>query len=316
MAILGRVFDFMKLGRIFAMVSAAAVVISIASLLINSLELGLDFTAGTLVEVGYSEPVVASDVSDKLRAAGYEDAQVVAFGSDHDVLIRLPVDDSLSEAAMADALVSLGSDIIATLSAGTNMQLTLNRLEFVGPRVGEELAESGGMGLLVALGIVMIYVAIRFQSKFALAAVISLFHDVIVTLGIFSITGMEFDLTVLAALLAIIGYSINDTIVVFDRIRENFRLMRKGTVYEIINISLSQTLSRTIITAATTQLVVIAMLVMGGESIKGFATALTLGIVIGTYSSVYIASALLLYFKVTKEDLMTPIKEGSPDSMP
>ena len=172
------------------------------------------------------------------------------------------------------------------------------------------------MGLLVALGIVMIYVAVRFQSKFAVAAVIALFHDVIITLGIFSITGMEFDLTVLAALLAIIGYSINDTIVVFDRIRENFRVMRKGTPYELINLSLSQTLSRTIITAGTTQLVVCAMLFMGGESIQGFATALTLGIVIGTYSSIYIASSLLLYLKVTKEDLMVPVREGAQDSMP
>ena len=182
--------------------------------------------------------------------------------------------------------------------------------------MGEELAESGGMGLLVALGIVMIYVAIRFQSKFALAAVAALFHDVLLTLGIFSLFGLQFDLTVLAALLAIIGYSINDTIVVFDRIRENFRVMRKGTPYELINLSLNQTLSRTIITAMTTQLVVCAMLIMGGESIQGFAIALTLGIVIGTYSSVYIASSLLLYLKVTKEDLMVPVKENVEETMP
>lgn len=316
MAILERQFDFMSLARPFGIASIAAIVISIGSLLINSLELGLDFTAGTLVEVGYSQPVVVSEVSERMRAAGYDGAQVVAFGSDQDVLIRLPVDDSVSEAEMADSLVSLGDDILGVLDDGSNVELTINRLEFVGPRVGEELAESGGMGLLVALGIVMIYVAIRFQSKFAIAAVVALFHDVIITLGFFSLFGLQFDLTVLAALLAIIGYSINDTIVVFDRIRENFRIMRKGTPYELINLSLNQTLSRTIITAATTQLVVCAMLVMGGESIQGFAIALTLGIVIGTYSSVYIASNLLLVMNVSKEDLMVPVREGSQDSMP
>ncbi|MCB1664794.1 MAG: protein translocase subunit SecF [Pseudomonadales bacterium] len=316
MAILGKQFDFMKYRKLFGILSLTAVLISIGSLIFNSLQLGLDFTAGTLVEVGYSQPVAVSEVSEKLRAGGYEDAQVVAFGSDQDVLIRLPVDDSISEEEMAGTLVSLGNDILGVLRQGTSAELTLNRLEFVGPRVGEELAESGGMGLLVALGIVMIYVAVRFQSKFAFAAVIALFHDVLITLGIFSITGMEFDLTVLAALLAIIGYSINDTIVVFDRIRENFRISRKGTPYELINLSLTQTLSRTIITAGTTQLVVCAMLIMGGESIQGFATALTLGIVIGTYSSIYIASSLLLYLKVTKEDLMVPVREGAQDSMP
>lgn len=268
MAILGKQIDFMKHAKLFGFVSITAVLISIGSLVFNSLQFGLDFTAGTLVEVGYSQPVAISEVSEKLRAGGYEDAQAVAFGSDQDVLIRLPVDDSVTEEEMAGTLVSLGNDILAALSQGSSAQLTLNRLEFVGPRVGEELAESGGMGLLVALGIVMIYVAVRFQSKFAVAAVIALFHDVIITLGIFSITGMEFDLTVLAALLAIIGYSINDTIVVFDRIRENFRVMRKGTPYELINLSLSQTLSRTIITAGTTQLVVCAMLFMGGNPFR------------------------------------------------
>lgn len=316
MAIFGRQFDFLSLAKPFGIASLAAIVISIGSVLINSLEFGLDFTAGSMVEVGYSQPVAVSEVSERLVAAGYVDAQVVAFGSDQDVLIRLPVDDTVSQEQLAATLVSLGDDILAALDDGSGVQLTLNRLEYVGPRVGEELAESGGMGLLVALGIVMIYVAIRFQSKFAIAAVVALFHDVIITLGIFSLFGMQFDLNVLAALLAIIGYSINDTIVVFDRIRENFRIMRKSTPYEMINVSLNQTLSRTIITAMTTQLVVCAMLFLGGESIQGFAIALTLGILIGTYSSVYIASSLLLYLNVSKEDLMAPIKEDSQDSMP
>ncbi len=316
MAIIAREFDFMSKARLFSYVSIAAIVISIGSLFVNSLEFGLDFTSGSLVEAGYSQPVVVSDVSDALRAGGFEDAQVVAFGSDQEVLIRLPIDDTVSEEEMANQLVDLGDNILNALMANTDADVTINRLEFVGPRVGEELAESGGMGLLVALGIVMIYVAIRFQTKFAIAAVAALFHDVIITIGFFSLFHLQFDLTVLAAVLAIIGYSINDTIVVFDRIRENFRIVRKGTPLELINLSLNQTLSRTIITAMTTLLVVIAMLVVGGESIKGFAIALTLGIVVGTYSSVYIASSLLLKLNVTKEDLMAPPKEGAQDLMP
>src|SRR3989338_9059043 len=302
MAVFSRQFDFMSKGRLFGIVSIVAIVISIGSLLTQSLEMGLDFTAGSLVEVSYSEPVVVSDVSAALQAAGYEEVQVVAFGSDQDVLIRMPVDDSISETEMANQLVDMGDNILSVLESNTDAEVSLSRLEFVGPRVGEELAESGGMGLLVALGMIMLYVAVRFQSKFALAAVLALMHDVIITMGIFSIFRLQFDLTVLAAVLGIIGYSINDTIVVFDRISENFRVMRKGPPYELINLSLNQTLSRTIITAMTTLLVVFAMLFAGGETIKGFAIALAIGIIIGTYSSVYIASNLLLEMKVSKED--------------
>lgn len=316
MALLGREIDFMSVAKPLGIASIITIVIAIGSLFINSLQFGLDFTSGTLVEAGYSQPVAVIDVTEALRAAGYDEAQVVAFGSDQDVLIRLPIDDTVSDVELANQLVDLGDNILAILtSAAGGAEVSLNRLEFVGPRVGEELAESGGMGLLVALGIVMIYVAIRFQTKFAIAAVVALLHDVVFTLGIFSLFRLQFDLTVLAALLAIIGYSINDTIVVFDRIRENFRTMRKGTPYELINISLNQTMSRTIITGLTTQLVICAMLVLGGESIKGFAIALTLGVIVGTYSSVYIASSLLLYLKVTKEDLMVPVREGE-DSTP
>jgi len=316
MGLFGRQYDFMSKVRPFGIASIICIVVSIGSLAINSLEFGLDFTSGTLVEVGYPEPVSVEQVTAALRSSGYAEAQVVAFGSDQDVLIRMPVDESVSEVEMANQLVTLGDSILSALVIPGAVQPVINRLEFVGPRVGEELAESGGLGLLVALGIVMIYVAIRFQTKFAIAAVAALFHDVIITLGIFSLFRIPFDLTVLAAILAIIGYSINDTIVVFDRIRENFRVMRKGTPYELINLSLNQTLSRTIITALTTLIVVVAMLVTGGETIQGFATALTLGIIIGTYSSVYIASNLLLYMKVTKEDLMVPVPEGAADDMP
>ncbi len=316
MAVLTRNFDFIGTGRKLCVVSAIAVVISLGSLAINSLQFGLDFTSGTLIEVGYSESVEVGAVSDALEAAGFDDAQVVAFGSDQEILIRMPVDDTLSEVEMAGQLETLGENIMAALQAVTAADVELRRLEFVGPRVGAELAESGGMGILVSLGMIMLYVAVRFQTKFAVAAVVALIHDVIITVGVFSVFRLEFDLTVLAAVLAVIGYSVNDKIVVFDRVRENFRIMRKLTPAELINASLNQTLSRTTITAGTTLLVVIAMLVAGGDSIQGFATALCLGITIGTYSSIYVGSIVLLMLGVTKEDLMVPPKEGAADSMP
>ena len=316
MAMLERSFDFIGTGRKLSIVSAIAVLISLGSLLFNSLELGLDFTSGSLVEVGYSESVDVAEVGSLLSAAGYEEALVVAFGSDQEVLIRMPVDESLSEVEMAGQLVVLGESLLATLQAGTTAEVEIRRLEFVGPRVGEELAESGGMGVLVSLGMVMLYVGARFQSKFAIAAVVGLMHDVILVMGIFSVFRIQFDLTVLAAVLAIIGYSVNDKIVVFDRVRENFRVMRKGTPAELINISLNQTLSRTTITSGTTLLVVLAMLFVGGDSIYGFALALTWGIIIGTYSSIYVGSTMLLLLKVTKEDLMVQAKEGDADSRP
>lgn len=316
MALVERSFDFVGTGRKLTYASAVAVLISIGSLLFNSLEFGLDFTSGSLVEVGYSEPVNVADVSSQLSAAGYQEAQVVAFGSDQDILIRMPVDESLSEVEMASQLVVLGENLLSTLQAGTSGEVEIRRMEFVGPRVGEELAESGGMGILVSLGMVMLYVGARFQAKFAIAAVIGLMHDVILTLGVFSLARLQFDLTVLAAVLAIIGYSVNDKIVVFDRVRENFRVLRKGTPAELINISLNQTLSRTTITSGTTLMVVLAMLLAGGDSIQGFAIALTLGIIIGTYSSIYVGSTLLLLMNVSKEDLMPPPKENEADSLP
>ena len=316
MAVLTRNFDFIGTGRKLCVVSAIAVVISLGSLAINSLQLGLDFTSGTLVEVGYSESVEVAEVSAVLSEAGYESAQVVAFGSDQEILIRMPVDDTVSEAEMASQLVVLGDSIMAALRDSTSAEVELRRLEFVGPRVGAELAESGGMGILVSLIMVMLYVAARFQFKFAVAAVVALIHDVIITVGVFSVFRLEFDLTVLAAVLAVIGYSVNDKIVVFDRVRENFRIMRKLSPADLINASLNQTLSRTTITSGTTLLVVVAMLVAGGDSIQGFATALCLGITIGTYSSIYVGSTVLLMLGVTKEDLMVPPKEGATDSMP
>jgi preprotein translocase subunit SecF len=316
MAITLRQFDFIGTGRKLSVVSAVLVVISLGSLLFNSLEFGLDFTSGTLVEVGYSDSVEVATVSAALEEAGFENAQVVAFGSDQEILIRMPVDETVSEVEMASQLEVLGENVMTALQAASSADVELRRLEFVGPRVGEELAESGGMGILVSLGMIMLYVAVRFQIKFAVASVVALIHDVILTVGVFSIFRLEFDLTVLAAVLAVIGYSVNDKIVVFDRVRENFRIMRKGTPAELINASLNQTLSRTTITAGTTLLVVIAMLVAGGDSIRGFATALCLGISIGTYSSIYIGTTVALMLKVSKEDLIVPPKEGAADSMP
>jgi preprotein translocase subunit SecF len=316
MAMLERSFDFIGTGRKLSIVSAIAVLISLGSLLFNARDLGLHFTSWSVVEVGYSESVDVAEVGSLLSAAGYEEALVVAFGSDQEVLIRMPVDESLSEVEMAGQLVVLGESLLATLQAGTTAEVEIRRLEFVGPRVGEELAESGGMGVLVSLGMVMLYVGARFQAMFAIAAVVGLMHDVIIVMGIFSVFRIQFDLTVLAAVLAIIGYSVNDKIVVFDRVRENFRVMRKGTPAELINISLNQTLSRTTITSGTTLLVVLAMLFVGGDSIYGFALALTWGIIIGTYSSIYVGSTMLLLLKVTKEDLMVQAKEGDADSRP
>lgn len=316
MSIFKRNFNFLAQARYFIVISAVVVAIAIGSLIFKGMQFGLDFTSGTLVEAGYSEAIEVADVTRALTENGYEDALVVAFGSDQDVLVRLPVDDSVSEAEMAGQLTVLGEDIRNILQSASGLEVTINRLEFVGPRVGEELAESGSMGLLVAMGMIMLYVGLRFQTKFAVAAVIGLFHDAIITAGVFSLFSLDFDLTVLAALLALVGYSINDKIVVFDRIRENFRIMRKGSVHDLVNTSLNQTLSRTIVTSGTTLLVVVAMLVVGGETIRGFAVALTIGITIGTYSSIYVCSQLLILLKVTREDVMVAVKEGAADSMP
>ena len=229
------------------------------------------------------------------------------FGSDRDILVRMPPQKSLSDKDNA----RLGDSLFAALSASANGQIDLRRSEFVGPAVGEELANQGGLGLLAALAMVLLYVSFRFQLKFALGAVIALFHDVLFTLGIFSLLRWEFDLTVLAALLAVIGYSLNDTIVVSDRIRENFRQSRRGKSSDIIDESLNQTLGRTMITSLTTLLVLFALLIMGGELIRGFATALIIGVVVGTYSSIYVAANVLLRLNLSREDLIVPVKEGA-----
>jgi len=308
---LSETVNFMRL-RIPAMVlSTVLILCSFVSLGVNSLNWGLDFTGGTLIEVGYEDSADLEAIRVQLNESNFEDAVVQNFGSSQDVLIRIAPRDGVKA-------VTIGEQVLAALRAdGTSVDM--RRIEFVGPNVGEELTEQGGLAMLVALLCILVYVAMRFEWRFALGSVSALAHDVILTLGLFSVLQIEFDLTVLAAVLAVIGYSLNDTIVVSDRIRENFRKIRKGEPVEIINISLTQTLNRTIITSLTTVLVLVALFYKGGALIHGFATALLFGVVVGTYSSVYIASSVALALGISKEDLMPPQveKEGADlDPMP
>ena len=292
---------FMKWRWLAVALSAAAMLAAVASLSLKQLNWGLDFTGGTLVEVEYSDSADLSAIRATLDREGYDGAIVVSFGTDRDVLVRLP--DGYSDdqgALMADKL-----------RAATDMSVELRRIEFVGPQVGAELRDDGGIAMLTALGLVMLYVAFRFQIKFALGAVIALAHDVVFTLGFFSLTGLEFDLTVLAALLAVVGYSLNDTIVVSDRVRENLRKIRRASPSEVIDISLTETLGRTLVTSLTTLLVLLALALFGGEMIFGFAVALLVGVAVGTYSSMYVAATTLLQLGVSKEDVMIPEKEGA-----
>ncbi|MFO7551756.1 MAG: protein translocase subunit SecF [Haliea sp.] len=275
--------------------------VSVGSFVTRQLNWGLDFTGGTLVEVHYSDTADLKQIRADLDAEGYPGAIVVAFGTDRDVLIRLPQGHS----------ESAGQALLETLQDKVDAAVELRRVEFVGPQVGDELREQGGLAMLLALGLIMVYIALRFQFKFAVSAVIALVHDVIITLGFFSVTGLEFDLTVLAAVLAVIGYSLNDTIVVYDRIRENFRKLRGVSPLEVVNISLTETLGRTTITSLTTVMVLVSLAVFGGDMILGFAIALLVGITVGTYSSIYMASNILLLMGVSKEDLMLPAKDGT-----
>ena len=308
---LSETVNFMRL-RMPAMVLSTLLILgSFVSLGVNSLNWGLDFTGGTLIEVGYEDAANLESIRALLNNAEFEDAIVQNFGSSQEVLIRIAPRDGVKAA-------TIGEQVLAALRAdGTTVDM--RRIEFVGPNVGEELTEQGGLAMLVALICILVYVAMRFEWRFALGSVSALAHDVILTLGLFSILQIEFDLTVLAAVLAVIGYSLNDTIVVSDRIRENFRKIRKGEPIDIINISLTQTLNRTIITSLTTVLVLVALFYKGGALIHGFATALLFGVVVGTYSSVYIASSVALALGISKEDLMPPQveKEGADlDPMP
>jgi preprotein translocase subunit SecF len=296
-----KMINFMGGRRIAMFLSIGLMIASIGVLAFKGLNFGLDFTGGTLIEVIYEEPVPLQQVREDLGAAGYESAIVVNFGSDTDVLVRMP--DGMSP--------TLGDEVLAVLLAGTEGGIELRRIEFVGPQVGEELREQGGLAVLLALLVVLIYVAMRFQVKFSIGAVAALGHDVLITLGVFALVGWDFDLTVLAAILAVIGYSLNDSIVVADRIRENLRKLRKHEADEVINISLTETLDRTLVTSGTTLLVLVTLAVVGGEMIHSFALALLIGVGVGTYSSIYIVANLLLTMNISQDDLIVVEKEGA-----
>ena len=294
-------FQFMKYRKIAAMASVALFTVSVLSLTFRGLSLGLDFSGGTLVEVTYETPVELESIRNTLIDNGYDDSQVVNFGTNLDVLIKVADQNGNS---------SIGENIYNLLESN-GFSGELKRVEFVGPQVGAELRDQGGLGMLVALFMILFYVAFRFQYKFALGAVSALGHDVVIILGLFSIFGWDFDLTVLAALLAVIGYSLNDTIVVSDRIRENFRTQREMGPQDMIDLSLNQTLGRTIVTSLTTLLVLFALFIFGGEMIKGFSLALILGVLVGTYSSIYVVANMLMSLTLTQEDLAIPEPEGA-----
>ena len=299
--------NFMRFRKIAITISLILFVGSIGSIFMKGLSLGLDFSGGTLVEIQYEDSVDLQDIRAVLSENGYEDFQVVNFGSSLDVLIKIADQPGNS---------SLGDQIFALLSSN-NFEGELKRIEFVGPQIGSELRDQGGLGMLVALGMILLYVAFRFQYKFALGAVAALGHDVIIILGLFSIFAWDFDLSVLAALLAVIGYSLNDSIVVSDRIRENFRSERALGSEDLINLSLNQTLSRTVITSLTTLLVLFALFFFGGEAVRGFSLGLIIGVLIGTYSSLYIVTTILISLNLSQEDMAVPDVEGAEfDDMP
>ena len=291
---------FMKGRFVAAAFSGLLLLATVVSLSFQQLNWGLDFTGGTLIELNYDSSVDLGNIRDQLVTGGYEGAMVVSFGTDRDVLVRLPISYSDAE----------GARMVEVLRGAASQKVTMQRMEFVGPQVGDELREQGGLAMLLALGLVLIYVGFRFQIKFAMGAVIALAHDVLIILGFFSITRLEFDLSVLAAILAVIGYSLNDTIVVSDRIRENLRKIRKMEPLGVVDVSLNETLGRTLVTSLTTMLVLTSLAVFGGDMIFGFAIALLVGVTIGTYSSIYVASTSLLALGVTKEDVAIPVKEG------
>ncbi len=290
------VINFMGQRKIATIFSIVMLMLSFVSLGYKGLNLGLDFTGGTQIELHFDQPVDIPEIRKFMHEQGYDDAVVVLFGTDQDVSIR-------SSANINNARANELSQLIVQ---HTNVEsIEVRRVEFVGPQIGDELREDGGLGMLAALLIVMLYVSVRFQYKFSVGAVLALFHDVIITIGLFSIFGLDFDLTVLAAVLAVIGYSLNDTIVIFDRIRENFKeLKKKETTFNTINISLSQTFGRTLITSLTTLLVLIVLFFLGGESIHNFSAALIIGVIIGTYSSIYVASSILLVMHLERDDLL------------
>ena len=301
-----KVLDFMRLGPAAFVFSLILMIASIGIIVKNGFNWGLDFTGGTLIEVTFSKSADLGQVRDELQKAGFDNAIVQNFGTSRDVMVRMPPKDDIKGE-------ELGRRVLTAIQQGVDAQAKVHRIEFVGPNVGSELAQAGGMAILVSLLSILIYVGIRFEWRLAAGAVLSLAHDVLLTLGVLSLFHIELDLTIVASLLSVVGYSLNDTIVVFDRIRENFRKVRRGTPRDILNLSLTQTLSRTLMTSATTLVVVLSLFVFGGALIHGFATVMLIGILIGTYSSIYVASALALKLGVKREHMLQPVveKEGA-----
>ena len=301
-----RTINFMGVRNIAFAITMLLTVLALFSWFYKGLNFGLDFTGGTLIELTYERPADLHKVREELVASGYTEAVVQSFGATTDLLVRMPGEDPQLGTQVAEALRKTGAD----------NPVTVKRVEFVGPQVGEELRDQGGLGMLLALGGVLVYLAFRFQWKFAVGAIISLIHDVVVTMGILSFFQVTFDLTVLAAVLAIIGYSLNDTIVVFDRVRENFRLLRKASLIENINISTTQTLLRTMATSISTLLAIVALWIFGGDSLHGFSVALFIGVLAGTYSSIYIANVVLIWLNLRSEDLLPPVTVDKVDDRP
>jgi len=301
--------NFMNKRKLAMVFSLLLMIVSIGSLAVKGLNLGIDFTGGYLIEAGYQSDVNLDKVRSALAEADFKDAQVQNFGSSKDIIVRIAPREDINKA-------TIGDNILTVLTTTSEQEVNMRRVEFVGPQVGNELRDDGGIALLVALGGILIYISLRFQLKSAVGAILALIHDVIITVGVFSILQLEFDLTVLASILAVIGYSLNDTVVVLDRIRETFRNIRKTPPEDILNISINQTLARTLVTSLTTLLVLFALFFFGGEIIHGFATALIIGVIIGTYSSIYIASSTLLVMNIHKQDFLVVAKEEFVDDAP
>lgn len=301
--------NFMSKRKLAMAFSLLLMIASLGSIIVNGLNLGIDFTGGYLIEAGYQNDVNLDEVRTALTNASFKDAQVQHFGSSKDIIVRIAPRADINKAA-------IGDNILTVLKTTSQQEVIMRRVEFVGPQIGDELRDDGGIALLVALGFILIYISLRFQLKSAVGAILALVHDVVITIGIFSILQIEFDLTVLASILAVIGYSLNDTVVVLDRIRETFRNIRKTSPEDILNISINQTLSRTIVTSLTTLLVLFSLFFFGGEIIHGFALALIIGVIVGTYSSIYIASSTLLVMNIHKQDFLVETKEVLVDDAP
>jgi len=301
--------NFMAYRKLALIISAIVILLSIGSLFVKGLNLGIDFTGGTVIEVGYPESVELAPIRSTLEAQGYANPLVQHFGTAKDVLIRIAPQEGVNQSELADEVLRILGQI------SSSGEIEMRRVEFVGPQVGEDLRDDGGLAVLFALFGILVYIALRFEYRFALGSIAALIHDVVITMGFFSAFDIEFDLTVLAAILAVIGYSLNDTIVVFDRIRENFRKLRKATPVEVINGSINQTLARTMVTSLTTLVVLIALFFLGGEIIHSFAMALIVGVIVGTYSSIYVASSITLMLGISKVDLM-PVQKEEVDDRP